>query len=205
MRGAEMIEAEAMARPDLTLPEAEAAHLRAVYAEAGAILEYGSGGSTLVAAELPGKRVFSVESDRRWARMMSAWLAANPPADGTEVEVIWANIGETAEWGQPKDDSEWRRFARYPLGVWDKDDFVHPDVVLVDGRFRAGCALATAFRASRPVTLLFDDYATRARNHQVEEFIGAPRLIGRMAEFSIEPQAIPADKLLKIIRFMLRP
>ena len=49
-------------RPELTLPEAEAALLRETYDRAGVILEYGSGGSTVLAAEQPGKTVPSVES-----------------------------------------------------------------------------------------------------------------------------------------------
>jgi hypothetical protein len=89
--------------------------------------------------------------------------------------------------------------------VWSRDDFRHPDVVLVDGRFRIGCALATAFSITRPVTILFDDYVQRERTHQVEEFIGSPRIVGRMAEFNVEPMAVPADKLLLITRFMLHP
>ncbi|MHA6261920.1 hypothetical protein ACXYMO_01860 [Arenibacterium sp. CAU 1754] len=194
-----------IARPDLTMPEAEAAHLRAVYARADVILEYGSGGSTALAAEMPGKAITSVESDRAWKRMMDGWFAENPPAKGTSVDMIHADIGPTKDWGQPADDRGWKRYARYPLAVWQRDGFVHPDVVLVDGRFRIGCALATAFSITRPVTLLFDDYANRARHHQVEEFIGTPNLIGRMGEFQITPTSIPANKLLQIIRFMLRP
>jgi hypothetical protein len=50
----------------LTLPADEARLLQDHYARAGVVLEYGSGGSTLLAARL-GKQVFSVESDAAWA------------------------------------------------------------------------------------------------------------------------------------------
>mgnify|MGYP006295124069 CR=1 FL=1 len=187
-------------RPELTLPPAEAEALRAAYAEADVILEYGSGGSTVMGADL-GKRVISVESDKAWARMMRAWFAANPPA--RPVDVVWADIGKTREWGHPADDSAWNRFARYPLQVWDLPEFEHPDVVLVDGRFRVGCALATAFRISRPVTLYFDDYVPRKRYHKAEEFIGAPaQTYGRMARFDVAPMQVPAGELLRIVRLM---
>lgn len=191
--------------PELTLPEEEEALLREHYAAAGVILEYGSGGSTVVAAEMPGKHVVSVESDKLWAKNMERYFLQNPPADGTDVEIAYVNIGPTAAWGKPANDEEWRKYPRYPLGVWSRDDFRHPDVVLVDGRFRIGCALATAFSITRPVTILFDDYVQRERTHQVEEFIGSPRIVGRMAEFNVEPMAVPADKLLLITRFMLHP
>lgn len=195
--------APSLTRPDLTLPEAEAEALRTAYAAAEVVLEYGSGGSTLVAAEL-GKVVYSVESDPDWAQMMRDWFAANP-APGL-VEIIHADIGATREWGQPVDHSGWRGYAAYPLAVWDRKDFRQPDVVLVDGRFRAGCALATAFRTQRPVTLLFDDYAKRDHYHVVEKFIGAPAaMIGRMACFEIQPMPVPAAHLHRIVQLMTRP
>lgn len=193
-------------RPELTMPPAEAAHLRAAYASASVILEYGSGGSTVLAAEMHGKRVISVESDKAWAAKMRRWFEGHPPAAGTTVEVVWSDIGPTRDWGQPADESGWRRYPRYPLGVWQREGFAHPDVVLVDGRFRVGCVLAVALSVSRPVTVLFDDYGTRERHHQVEAFVGAPRAtVGRMAEFEVAPMQVSGAQMLPVIRFMSRP
>lgn len=193
-------------RPELTLPEAEAAAVRLAYEGASVILEYGSGGSTVMASEMPGKQVFSVESDQDWAQMMRGFLAQNPPAETTEVDVIWSDIGPTKEWGFPRNNSGWKRYASYPLEVWDLPEFRQPDVVLVDGRFRTGCAMAVALRTTRPVKVLVDDYKRRRQYHQIEEFLGAPlRLHGRMAEFDVKPMALPADRLLKIIEMMTRP
>lgn len=192
-------------RPELTMPEAEAARVTEAYRLADVILEYGSGGSTVLASELPGKTVFSVESDQAWARMMQSWLVQNPPLRGTQVEVIWCNVGDTGDWGRPVNDKGWRHYADYPLAIWQRDNFVQPDVVLVDGRFRTGCAMAAAFGTTRPITLLVDDYKRREGYHVVEEFLGAPRLIGRMAEFEVLPMAVPANRLLPIIKMMMRP
>ncbi len=192
-------------RPELTLPEAEAALLRAAYQAAGTILEYGSGGSTVMASEMPGKRVFSVESDPDWADMMRSWFAAHPPTKGTEVEVIWSDIGPTKEWGHPVDDQSWRRFARYPLDIWGRAGFAQPDVVLVDGRFRQGCALACAFQTRAPVDLYFDDYVQRKHYHKVEEILGPPQITGRMAHFHVTPTPIPPERLAWIIKLMQNP
>ena len=200
-----MSDAVAISRPELTLPEAEAARLRAAYEAAGMVLEYGSGGSTVMAAEMPGTRVISVESDRDWAEMMLGWFEANPPAAGSAAEVVWVDIGPTKEWGHPVKASRHLQFARYPLAVWDMDGFQQPDVVLVDGRFRTGCVMATAFRTTRPVTVLVDDYKRRKAYHRVEEFIGAPRMIGRMAEFEVTPMQPPPERLLEIVEMMTRP
>ncbi|MCA0942362.1 hypothetical protein LCM08_23230 [Salipiger pacificus] len=194
-----------LARPELTLPEAEAALLRDEYARAAVILEYGSGGSTVLAGEMPGKTVFTVESDKDWAQMMRRWFAETPPAAGTEVDVIWSDIGPTKEWGHPVDEIEWRSFPEYPLKVWELPEFRQPDVVLVDGRFREGCALAAAFLTEKPLVLLFDDYAPRAHYHKVEHWLGRPLMTGRMARFEIVPQAFPVKDLLRIMKLTVRP
>ncbi len=193
----------AVERPKLTLPEAEAAAVQAAYAAAAVILEYGSGGSTVLAAEMPGKRVFSVESDAGWLEMMARWFAANPPR--AEVTLHHGDIGPTKEWGAPRDDAQFRRWPSYPVAVWDRPDFVHPDVVLIDGRFRAGCFLTTLFRITRPVTVLWDDYTHREGYHAMESFVAPRRLHGRMAEFLLEPTPIPAGKLALILTTYLRP
>ena len=58
--------------PRLTLPPEAAVALADAYADAGVILEYGSGGSTVLAAGMAGRTVFSVESDAAWLREMRA-------------------------------------------------------------------------------------------------------------------------------------
>ena len=194
-----------IARPELTLPDAEAALVRDAYGRADVILEYGSGGSTVLASELTGKTVFSVESDQQWAAMMRYYLVQNPPADGTEVDVVWADIGPTKEWGHPADNSEWKRYARYPLEIWYESHFKQPDVVLVDGRFRAGCALATQFMTEKPVVLLFDDYTQRKAYHVVEKYLGTPQVTGRMAKFNVTPQALDKSQLMQVVQVMSRP
>jgi len=191
-------------RPELTLPAAEAEAVRAAYAGADTILEYGSGGSTILAGDMAGKRVFSVESDADWAGMMRGWFKANPPT--AQVRVIHADIGPTKEWGHPVDGREWKRFARYPLGIWEGERLGQPDVVLVDGRFRVGCVLATAFHTKKPIPLLFDDYTQRSHYHVIEEVIGAPKeIIGRMARFEVAPTPLPLSRLSWVIRVMTNP
>lgn len=199
-----MVQATIINRPELTLPDEEATQVRAAYKRAKVILEYGSGGSTVLASELPGKRVFSVESDQAWAHMMRAYLDANSPAKGTAVEVIWADVGPTKKWGYPIDLNSYLQYPTYPLGVWARPDFVEPDVVLIDGRFRVGCAIATALNITKPVQVLFDDYALRKRYHIVENFFGRPTLHGRMAEFIVEPMPLAADRLLDVVQMVMR-
>lgn len=190
-------------RPELTMPDLEAAHLRAAYERAKVILEYGAGGSTVMAAEMPGKTVFSIETDQGWVDMMTSWFDQNPSP--SQPEIIWSNIGTTKAWGRPANERHWREYAKYSLEFWSLEGIPHPDVMLVDGRFRAGCILAAAFRCTQPMTVLVDDYARRDSYHAVEKLVGAPRLIGRMAEFQITPTPIPSEHLLEIISLIQDP
>ena len=183
--------------PALTLPAAEAEGVRAAYGAAGVILEYGSGGSTALAAGLPGKTVFSVESDADWAAGLAAWFSAHPPA--AEVVIHHVDVGPTGKWGTPVGNAAAARFHTYPISVWDRPDFRHPDVVLVDGRFRAACFLTTAFRIARPVTLLWDDYADRPAYHEVERIARPVAMHGRMARFDLMPTPVPAADLAWVI------
>jgi hypothetical protein len=194
--------ADALTRPDLTLPEAEASALRSAYGKARTILEYGSGGSTLVAAEL-GADVVSVESDADWAAMMRAWFDAHPAKGNVRIEHV--DIGSTRDWGYPADDSGFRKWPDYALKIWDSPGFRHPDVVLIDGRFRLGCFLTTAYRITRPVTVLFDDYAPRAAYHKAAEVQPPTEMIGRMARFDLHPQAMTADRVRSYLRALLQP
>ena len=188
-----IVKPTAIARPVLTLPPAEAALLRQCYNDAKVILEYGSGGSTCDAAELPEKTVFSVESDKDWCGGLQHWFDANPPK--AKVHLHHVDLGPTEKWGKPQSDKHWRRFHRYPFSVWDRADFQHPDVVFVDGRFRAACFLATLFSISRPVKLLFDDYTERPSYHEIE-FFGPPAEIqGRLARFDLVPTPIPPARM----------
>jgi hypothetical protein len=192
----------AITRPEITLPPTEEAALRAYYGVADVILEYGSGGSTVIAAELADKTVFSVESDAKWLQGMQAYFASNPPL--AKLTLHHGKIGPTKEWGHPKTDENFRKWSGYPLSVWDLEQFVHPDVVLIDGRFRAACFLTTLFRITKPTTVLWDDYSDRKSYHEVETLVKPIKMFGRMACFELTPMPIPADRLQWILQTYLR-
>ena len=178
--------------PVLTLPAPEAAFLRAGYAAARVILEYGSGGSTAMAAGMPGKVIWSVESDRAWMDGLADWFAANPPE--AELHLCHGDVGPTGAWGRPRGLKSYPKFHHYPLGVWEENGFTQPDTVLIDGRFRAACFLAVALQTKAPVTVYFDDYVGRPSYHEVERFGPPVEIVGRMARFELQPQPLrPAD------------
>lgn len=183
--------------PELTLPQAEADALRAAYAAGSVILEYGSGGSTVVGAQMAGKTLFSVESDAAWLAKMQGYLDKNPPL--AAVHLHHGDIGPTRDWGHPVDDTQFRKWPAYPHSVWSRADFIQPDLVLIDGRFRTACLLTVMLRTMRPVTVLFDDYLDRKSYHAIESMIRPSAYFGRMARFDVVPTPLSVDHLEWII------
>lgn len=185
---------------ELTFPDEIGDYLRVQYKAARTILEYGSGGSTVLGAEL-GKLVVSVESDKAWA----AGLAAHLQGCSDRVTVHHVDIGPTREWGHPLDNSGAARYHLYALSVWDREDLGEPDLVLIDGRFRAACLAAVMLRAKRPTTVLFDDYAPRPYYHGVEKLARKEEMVGRMARFTVTPGPIPPEMLTQVIGWFSDP
>lgn len=182
---------------ELTLPDSEAEFLRQHLAAAAVVLEYGSGGSTRLAAEMHDKFVISVESDRDWAIALQAELdAADLPSPAIVRHV---DIGPTGRWGRPVNALRWTSFYRYSLEIWDAPFFRHPDLVFIDGRFRPACLAATCLRINQPVTVLFDDYVNRPAYHAVEKIIAPVETVGRMARFELIPNLIPQDKITSMM------
>lgn len=189
--------------PGLTFDPTVADFVTDCYARADAILEYGSGGSTVLAAGQAHSAVVAVESDRDWARRLRATLAARFPR--APVRVHWVDIGETGKWGRPRDTAKAGNWPAYPLEVWDLPDAARPDLVLIDGRFRVGCFFATLFRTARPVTVLWDDYVDRPAYHLVEDFARPVETVGRMARFELGPRAVPPEALGVMARAFVDP
>lgn len=198
-----MQDAPAPTRPKLTMPDDTAQALAAAYEQANVILEYGSGGSTALGADMAGKTIFSVESDAEWLANVQAYFAQNPPR--AALHLHHGDIGPTRAWGHPLDSDDFRKWPDYPLSIWSHPSFVQPDLVLIDGRFRVACFLATLFLTSAPVRVLIDDYLDRDAYHAVERFAKPTAYYGRMAQFDITPTPIPPQRLSWIIQRFLQP
>jgi hypothetical protein len=188
--------------PELSLPAKEADRLHHAYRAAQIILEYGSGGSTILASEQPGKLTFSVESDRNWAVRLQAEIDASDLP--SPAHLYHVDIGPTGDWGRPVSPDAWTRFHRYPLAIWDEPFFRQPDVVLIDGRFRPACFMAVLLRTRKPVTVLFDDYTTRPAYYSVEEFVTPSEIVGRMAVFEVAPRTWDATEATALMDYFFR-
>jgi hypothetical protein len=144
-------------------------------------LEFGAGGSTVLAAKL-GIPTISVEGDPYYAKAVRRALAPNAP-----VTFLTPWLGLTTGWSRPLRPSL-AKAKRYVSSPFRKPWGQFPDFILVDGRYRVSCALESArqtgLRGAR-ASLLVDDYGKRRQYRVLEVWLGQPRMIGRSALFEI--------------------
>ena len=150
-------------------------------------LEYGNGGSTIVAAK-SRVRFKTVDSDPFFLRAVENKITTEYGTPGGDF--IYCNIGMTHLWGVPifkrLSADRRNRWRRYPLAPWlDHDASFLPDLVLIDGRFRVACALATIKYLTDKVSfeILVDDYAPRPEYREIEKYAELSSMQGRMAVF----------------------
>lgn len=175
---------------------ADEARFRALLADSRFYLEFGAGASTLIAADaVPCVR--SIESDPHFAAAVRRALPA-----GGDVRVCDPDLGLIGPWGYPvlrgRTPGHIRRWGNYVACALAEIDAVGrmPDFVLIDGRFRAACAVGIARAAAQrgaSVTIQFDDYNERPAYHWVERHLGAPEKLDRAAIFVIRDGQILED------------
>ena len=191
--------AEAIIEPELNLLPEETEMLAQVYAGASRILEYGVGGTTVLAARSTDAELLSIECDEDAASRMTGYLEkADLLTD--QVRIHWEYIGPTKKWGYPADQSRWRRYPEYALAPWESFKF-RPDVVTINGRFRLACFAATMMFCKAPTTVLFADYANRDAYHAVSQFVKPSKVSGRMAKFVVEPSKVKGKEFSTLVRW----
>jgi hypothetical protein len=159
-------------------------------------LEYGSGGSTCLAAKLK-KPFVTTDSDPYFLGCVKQRIIRDGFYDEATQNYRHADIGLIRRWGKPvtltrpskKRLALFAQYSDFPQGQFAGG--VLPDLILVDGRFRVACALKAvrALKGRAGWTLAIDDYEGRSYA-VVETFAKLERMVGRMAVFS---GALPAD------------
>jgi hypothetical protein len=176
------------------------------YGKATTIVEYGSGGSTLLAAKL-GKKIITVESSNAWLIELLG-SAAHQELSGNIIP-LWVDIGPTGNWGVPETETKWKNWQNYPLAPWKycQENKIKPDLVLIDGRFRIACFLATCASVQRETIILFDDYEGRSHYHVVEKICDErvckkiDVIDNRMAVFKVQPNMLSSSDLINNIHY----
>lgn len=140
--------------------------------------EYGIGSSTVWAINNSQAEIVAVEDSAEWASKVQKYVDFS-----TRLHLNLIDRGPLGPWGRPESYSKRNEFERYIFGIWGQP--LIPDVVLVDGRFRVACFLASILSVTKTTKIFFDDYVDRDYYHVVEEIIPPIGFCGRQAIFEV--------------------
>lgn len=181
--------------PAMTLPEV--ALLRAFLRPARHYLEFGCGGSTVLASRIiDGGRIICVDSVQEWLDRVAEACAG--PQSRTRPEGHHVDIGPTGKYGRPLDLSGVARWPAYHERIWTTLDARTVDFCLVDGRFRIACCLQALLRCRPGTPVAVHDYAARPHYHVIG---GVARQIARAQELAVfvADPAVPQAALLEVL------
>ena len=130
----------------IRMKQDELALLTAALRSSDKYLEFGTGGSTVLACETVRISVLSVESDQAWTEQVEAECVAKRTA--LTPEFLHVDIGPTGAWGKPTDASTRDRWPAYHASVWNQRLAKESDLILIDGRFRVACCAQSALNVN---------------------------------------------------------
>lgn len=147
------------------MTEPELALYAGVLAGARTVVEYGTGGSTLLALGAGVSRLVSVETDLKWIGMLREVVEIAEAERQQRVTFVYVDIGPVGKWGKPTDSSGAARYATYAPAPWQHCRAA--DVVFIDGRFRLASAIETLLRSGADTRIAFHDFWKRPQYHVV--------------------------------------
>ena len=152
--------------------------------QATCYLEFGAGGSTVLAARQGVDSIVSIESDKRYLDSVEQQLLEIDYSG--QFVPLHVDIGPTGAWGKPKTNAHFQAFYGYSQAGFQyaAQQQLSPDLILIDGRFRVACFYA-ALLAAPGALCLFDDYAGRSEYKVIEQYVKPQAMVDRMAVFTL--------------------
>ena len=142
------------------MTSAEIALFERLLEKASYYLEYGAGGSTVLAVRSRAKHIVSVETDGSWIERLKKHDVISKALTANRLTLRHVDLGPVKEWGVPITEAKIRNWPRYALDPFVCTD-LNFDTVLVDGRFRVHSLLAIANCADDAVSVFVHDYQYR--------------------------------------------
>ncbi len=132
-------------------------------------VEFGSGGSTVFAADLVTQSIISIDSNESWSRQVQETCAQKPR--DAQLTLYHVDIGPVGDWGSPSDPATRDRWPDYHTKPWALSGMREADFYLIDGRFRVACAMQTLLRTPASALIAMHDFSVRPNYHKVLEFV----------------------------------
>jgi hypothetical protein len=156
-------------------------------------VEFGTGGSTVVASRHVQSSILSVDSSREYLDQVKAACASSQ----TKPELIYVDIGPTGEWGFPVDPSMKSRWPDYHSAIWKMPHSATADLYFVDGRFRVACFAQIVLHCNPNAIIGIHDFTSRPKYHCVREIAREVATAGDMSFFRPLPERKIAEAILQ--------
>lgn len=139
-------------------------------------LEFGSGGSTVLASKYIKGSIISIESDKEWYEKLKQYLGNNDKVHLHLVDLYC----KPNTWGHPTAECPIENKRLYS-NIVKSLNIEDVDLVLIDGRFRAACALQIHSLISENTVVLFDDFNDRIEHYGIVlDYYDIVHSVGRM-------------------------
>ncbi|WP_040674709.1 MULTISPECIES: hypothetical protein [unclassified Nitrobacter] len=159
-------------------------------------VEFGTGGSTVVASQHVQSSILSVDSSREWLDQVRTACASSR----TRPELIFVDIGQTGEWGFPADASTKSRWPDYHSAIWKMPHSAAADLYFVDGRFRVACFAQIVLHCGPNAIIGIHDFTSRPKYHCVREIAREIATAGDISFFRPLPEKKIAEAILESFR-----
>ncbi|GIQ73819.1 hypothetical protein BraRD5C2_22570 [Bradyrhizobium sp. RD5-C2] len=142
-------------------------------------VEFGTGGSTVIASKHVKNSITSVDSSRGWLDQVDRACTSSR----TKPHLTFIDIGPTGEWGFPIDPSTKPRWPDYHSTIWNTPGSANADLYLVDGRFRVACFAQIVLHCNPAAIIGMHDFSSRPAYHCVREIAREIATAGDMSFF----------------------
>ena len=153
--------------------------------------EFGMGGSTVLANNTTNIiKITCIESDIRWVNKVVEFCKS-PKITFHNPSFPTGRRGEPLNSLKNITESEKLLWESYSKTINNTNELY--DLILVDGRFRVACALASHANLQPDGFLLVHDYSTRKQYHSIEKFYNKIDEVERLTVF--QKKIVASDKL----------
>lgn len=159
-------------------------------------VEFGSGASTVMAAELVKDEVRAFDSSQAWLDRVAE--ACGVRKTRLKPTLSYIDIGEIGDWGFPKDEAARDRWPLYHSSMWEDPSLAEADLYLIDGRFRVACFAQALIHGGDAAFIAFHDYPSRPYYHAIATIA---REVVRVDDLSIfmRPLNFERDLALRLL------
>lgn len=172
-------------------------------------LEYGSGGSTVLASKL-GINYITIDTDLLFLNAVKQKVNQIGYKKLSKQTYLHRNIGPTSRWGHPlfpetRKQSLLSKFKNYSDPKFFMRD--KPDLIMIDGRFRVATLLRMYdfLKSYSGWQVLFDDFFSRDDYKIVSKFFLIDERIGRLAVIKNVVSCNPDELNDAIKKYILNP